>query len=223
MPSYSESQIALIDSRIDQATVKAQKMGTVQDREFGTARAIVVFDGSAGTGQSVKCFETVTVDVGDRVGLVKFEGEWIIVGSYTPRHMADVLLGVDMSSTNSTAVATYTDVPTSPRVNFVKTRDVTQLQLFIAISMYCGTSPTVAGVGVNITLPDGSNFDQELYHRAINAANDHREMVGGITTPGLTLPGGGYSVVARWRRISGGTLFMDANDSCTLHVKEVVD
>lgn len=223
MPDFPTSQVELIDQRIDQSLVKPTKMGTVQDRETDTARAIVTFDGGAGVGQPVKCFENVVVDIGDRVGLAKLEGEWIIIGSYTPRLWGDVLVGVVLASGNTTTSATFVDVPSSPSASVVKYRDVTQLQLFIGITMTTTVSPTVVEIAANVALPDGTNFDQVMYHRALNAPNDHRDLSGGLTTVGLTLPGGGYAITARWRRLSGsGTLTMDSNDSCTVWAREVL-
>jgi hypothetical protein len=221
--NFSEAQVSLIDQRIDDAQRRVTKMGTVQDREGATARAIVSFDGSSGVGQPVKCLETVVVDIGDRVAMAKVEGEWVIIGSYQPRLWGDSLSGLQMSSTSTTTSATFVDMPTSPRATLAKYRDATQLQIFVACSMTTTVNPTVVEVGGMITLPDATTSDQVLFKRAINAASDHRDMSGGITTPGLTLPAGAYTVTARWRRVSGtGTLTMDSNDGVTVWAREVV-
>jgi hypothetical protein len=114
-------------------------------------------------------------------------------------------------------------VPTSPKANFAKYRDVTQIQIHINISMYSTVASTVVEIGGGLIFPDATQTDLAIFHRAFNAATDHRDIGGGITTPGLTLPAGSYSVVARWRRVSGtGTLTMDANDSCTVWAREVI-
>lgn len=223
MPDYPTSLINLIDQRIDQSALKPTKMGTVQDRTGSNAIAVVSFDGGSGVGQPVKCFENVVVDIGDRVGMCKLEGEWVIVGSYTPREWGDILVGLDIGSTLTMTSASFVDMPSSPKANFVKYRDSTQLQIWIAFSCYTTVQPTVFEVGANITLPDASQFDQTLYHRVLHIVNTHQDHMGGITTPGLTLPAGGYSVTGRWRRTTGtGVMTMDVNDSCTIHVKEVV-
>jgi hypothetical protein len=184
----------------------------------------VSFDGSSGIGQPVKCFETVIVAAGDRVGLVKFEGEWIIVGSYTPRTFGkDKVLSI-LSSTSTVPGTLFVDMPTSPTCVLTKYRDSTQFDIDINASIYSHSGGAmVAEVGVLIAFPDGTSLDQALFHRAFSIAEIHQDLTGGLRTS-LTLPGGAYSLTARWRRVSGtaGTLTMDANDSITLTVEEVV-
>ena len=222
MPDYPTSLVNLIDQRVDEASPKPVKMATVQSRDSTSALAIVAFDGGSGVGQGVKCFESVVVDVGDRVGVIKFEGEWVIVGNYTLRFFGEQMGGFGGSAGNTTS-SSFADIPGTPRVQVTKYRDNTQFQIFLAQSMTSTVAATVVELAATIAYPDGvTTVDQVLYHRAINATADHRDMSGGLTTPGLTLPGGAYSITARWRRVSGtGTLATDGNDSTTLWVREV--
>jgi hypothetical protein len=219
---YPTALLNLIDQRIDQSLVRPTKMGTVQSRDSATALATVAFDGGSGIGQPVKCFESVVVDVGDRVGLIKFEGEWVIIGNYTAR----AFWGEQMNSftgVGNTTSASFGDIPGTPRIQVTKYRDATQFEIFMALSMTSTVTATVVELAATLAYPDGlTTVDQVLFRRAINAATDHRDMSGGLTTPGLTLPGGAYSITGRWRRVSGtGTLATDGNDSCTLWAREV--
>lgn len=222
--TYGASLINLIDQRIDHAQVKPTKMGTVLDRDSASARATVSLDGSSGVPQPVKCFESVVIDVGDRVGLIRFEGEWIIVGNYTPTTWADVLIGAQFISGNTTS-GTFVDMPGSPSVAFVKVRDSTQLQLTLGVAWYAAgmTGSGVTEFAYLIRYPDGvTTLDLLIIRRGVNLATTHADTYGGLTTV-LTLPAGGYSITARWRRVSGnGTLTVDANDQITMHVKEVI-
>lgn len=222
MPSYATALVQLIDDRIDRAQLKPTKMGTVQEREGGTARVIVTFDGGSGVGQPVKCFETVVVDIGDRVGLIKFEGEWIVVGNYTPRTLGDSLSLNNVVSTGTTTSATYVDMPGSPGTTFAKYRDATQLQLILMGSAFSDATSTSMDLAVLLTLPDTTTIDQPLFDFRFNTAGVHTTFAGGITTPGLTLPAGPYTAIGRWRRPAGsGVLTMDSSDSVTVWVREV--
>lgn len=223
MPSYAESMLKQIDDRIDQAQVKPTKMGTVVSRETATARATVTLDGASGLAQPVKCFETVIVDIGDRVGLIKFEGDWIIVGNYTPRTLGDVLYGFQFTSTTDITSASFVDLPSGSTTTIRKYRDVTQLAIMIIWSGYTTVANTFFAIGAAILSDDGTvNVDQLLYERAFNGQFEHQDVMGGLTT-NLNLPAGGYSITARMRRTSGtGALRMNDDNSVTIQVREVV-
>jgi hypothetical protein len=221
--SYGQDQARLIADQVAAGTVVAQKMGTVISRETATARASVSFDGGSGNGQPVKCFETVVCDSGDRVGLIKFEGEWIIVGNYTPRTLGHEISYTTYVGTAPTyAGSTFQDMPSSPEVNIKKMRDDTQFMLHIAGSLRADASSTVYELALNITFPNASTSDESMLRRVLNAAADHRDYSAGHQTTG-TFPAGSYTFVGRWRRISGtGNLTIDVNDTVTIEVEEVV-
>src|SRR4051794_37251256 len=155
MPDYGTSIVALIDSRVDQAQPRVTHFGTVTDRSTGSldpngaAWATVVFDGSAGATVEVKCFTSVLVAAGDRVGLVKFGRDWIIVGNYSARTLADVLVSGAFPS-GSTSSASYADMPGSPAVTLTKVCDDTVLRvaLFAAGFITPSGAPTSVKAGV---------------------------------------------------------------------------
>jgi hypothetical protein len=223
MPAFGQQMSKLISDQVEAGQSVTMKMGTVTSRESGSARAIVSFDGSSGIGQPVKCFASVVCDVGDRVGMAKFEGEWIIVGCYTLRTLADVFTSVQFASTNTTTSATYVDMPAGASVTLLKVLDSTQLRIEIGSSMWSTAVNTAFSVGANLVNADSTiNTDITLYQRTINAASQHGDWTGGVETA-LVLPGGAYTVTGRWLRRSGtGTLTMNADDGVWIKVKEVL-
>lgn len=221
MPDYAATQAAMIQGMIDASRSVNQQMGTVISRETNTARAIVSFDGSSGIGQPVKCFENVVVTTGDRVGMVKFEGDWVIVGNYSATGLADVVSCFAYTSSATYIGATFSDMPSSPQTAFAKQRDLTQLQLGLAVACRSDTNDTTIEWALMLTFPDATTFDQVMFRRYTATIANHLDRVGGLTT-NLTLPAGLYSATARWRRVSGsGTPTVDGNDSVTITVKEV--
>jgi hypothetical protein len=231
MPTYPESQLELIDSRVRLGMARLTKMGTVAWRSSGSLAgdpgmyaASVVFDGSSGTAQPVKCFESVIVDIGDRVGVVRFESEWIIVSNYTLRTLGDASYEAPGANGGTTASATYVDMPGSPSAILnTKYRDDTLLRISMGVSMYSTAVTTIIEIAAYVASTDGSiAYDQRVIKFGINPANEHTDATGWTTS--APLPGGvGYAVTGRWRRVSGtGTMTTDGNDHCYIRVEEVV-
>lgn len=223
MPDFPTATVQLIDERIDQSQLRPTKMGTVQDRESGTARAVVSFDGSSGLAQPVKCFETVVVDIGDRVGLIKFEGEWIIVGNYTGRSLGEALIGVNLSSQTDITSATFVDMPTSPTAVLVKQRDATQIAVLLGCSVFASDAVTDMEIGVNLASADGTiSTDVAITDWGHVAGPGLMSMVVAGTTTALTLPGGqAYAIIGRWRKTAGGTLSMNGHGNIFIQAREV--
>lgn len=223
MPSYGQQMRQLLDDQVAAGQSVTMKMGTVTSRETATARAIVAFDGSSGIGQPVKCFDSVICDVGDRVGMAKIEGEWIIIGCYTLRTLGDEYTSVQFASSNTTTSSSFVDMPAGASLTILKIKDTTQFRIEIGMVGFTTVANTGFSVGANVLSADGSiNTDQLLYQRAWNAAFEHHDWTGGTTTA-LTLPGGSYTITGRWLRRSGtGTLTMNTDDGVWLKVKEVL-
>lgn len=229
MPDYATSQAQLVADLVTAGMPRQTKMGTVSARSSGslglngTYWAAVTMDGSSGTAQPVKCFESVIVDVGDRVGLVKYEGEWIITGNYTLRTLGEGGFESVLAGPTTSTSGTFVDVPTSPNLTMHKYRDHTFLRIDMAISMYASSVPTVVEFAAAILSEDGlTSYDAVLTRMPHNTANNHTTLYGGETT--AAHPGGqNFTITARWRRVSGGgNMTVDANDYVTLRVREVV-
>lgn len=229
MPDYATSQVELIDARIAAATPKITKMGTVTSRDVWSdtgltnSRCMVVFDVSSGVAQPVKCPESVIVGVGDRVGLVRFESDWIITINYSLRTLCDAMNGFVWGSLLTTTSATFVDMPSSPSLEFVKTRADTFLRIWVGVSLYAtGTMPVTFQIGVHLLSGDLSiDYDETMFQRAIGDASKHHDYSGWITTGAVHADS--YIATARWLRASGtGTLTVDPNDSISMHIIEVV-
>jgi hypothetical protein len=223
MPGFGQQMAALINDQVDAGQSVSAKMGTVLSRETASARAIVSFDGSSGVGQPVKCFETVICDVGDRVGLLKIEGDWIIAGNYTLRTLCDEFMSIQYTSTTTTSSATFVDMPTGTSLPIVKVKDATNLRIFMTCSLSATTTSVLFTIGANITNADGSiSSDVNCIVRAFNPASTHQDWSGGTVTS-LSLPAGSYTITGRWLKRSGtGNLSVNTDDGVTIAVKEVV-
>jgi hypothetical protein len=216
--------VQAIDDRIGAAKVVSHKMGTVISRESATALATVSFDGGSGIGQPVKCFETVVCDEGDRVGLLKVEGEWIIVGNYTLRTLAEEFMSIQYTSSNTNTSASYIDMPTGTSLTVFKVKDATKLRVKMGLSIWATAVNTSFKAGIHISNSDLSiSTDVTLFERAMNPATQHADFTGGLTLS-LTLPSASYLIVGRWLRNGGtGTLTMNTDDGVWIEVKEVVN
>lgn len=223
MAGFGQQMAQLIDDQVTAGQSVSAKMGTVISRESASARAIVSFDGSSGIGQPVKCFETVICDVGDRVGLLKIEGDWIVCGNYTLRTLCDEFMSIQYTSLNTNSSTTFVDMPTGTSLPIVKVKDATNLRIFITAAMQATVTSLQFTVGANITSADGSiNTDVTLFQRAFNPASTHQDWTGGTVTS-LTLPAGAYNITGRWlRRSASGSMTMNADDGVSIAVKEVV-
>ncbi len=234
MPTFAEAQLDQIDERAAAARGPQPKMGTVAWRgtisavdpdHVGVDAAGVVFDGSSGSAQPVKCFETVIVDVGDRVGCIRYESEWIVTGSYNLRTLADAAGRIIPSGNVNTSSTTFVDMPSSPSAIIpLKFRDATALRIEVATSMYTNVAATTGEIGANIASTDGSvSFDLALFPARMDVINAHLSYSGGSTTT-ATLPAGvGYAVTARYRVSSGtGQLQQNGFDIIWITAREVV-
>lgn len=238
MPDYPSSLLAMIDQRVADGQTAVAKMGTVAGRQAGDLSgdpgrywASVVFDGSGGTAMPVKCFESVIVDIGDRVGLVKFEGEWIIVGNYTLRGLGTGSLWTNTwGGTPTTTSGSFVDMPQSPFCEIIKRRDHTYLRIRLSTTAFSTVAGDIAEFGVNVLSEDASiNYDETLFRIHLIRANEHIHNAATVTTA-AALPAGPpgdagmrYLLTPRWRRSSGtGTLTVNTLDYLTLESAEVV-
>jgi hypothetical protein len=231
MPTHAEEQVALVDELIDRRRAPVTKMGTVVSVSPGVAAgtdpgefaAQVVFDSSSGQPQDVKCPASVLCAPEDRVGLVKYEGEWLITVNYTLRTLGDASFDQYTANFGTTTSTTFVDVPTAAHAVLpLKYRDATFLRITIATAMFTSALPTTVEVAARVSTDDGSvDYDETVIRRGINEANSHAVMVGWVTTGAL--PGGiGYDVAVRWRRAAGtATLTMNGDDGVFVRVQEV--
>jgi hypothetical protein len=222
MPTLGEGMLGVIQAEIDQARQTVLKMGTIAQRDSTGPLAMVVFDGSSGTAQRVKCFEDVLVSIGDRVGVGCFQGEWIILGNYTLRGLADELQTYTWTGTNSLSATTYTDMPGVPGLTYVKMRDSTIMEYRVECSTRNNTSACQVQFGLRVTKDDLTvDYDQDVRRIAINALNVHTHFAQTVRAASAHAAGN-YTAVARWFRATGtDTPVVDTLDTISFSCREV--
>lgn len=225
MTGYGAELNAYIDDRIRAAQVTVLKMGTVVDRDSAGARVSVIFDGGSGVAQPVKCLEDVIVFGGDRVGLVKFESDWVIVGNYTLRRLGDSLTSFQFTATTTgPTTSTLVDMPSSPTCILHKWRDETVVRVELQVSCLVITSGnTSIQFGMHVASDDGvTAYDEIMFTRVFNTAGVHGDVGGAINTGAL--PGNmNYALTVRWARTGGsGTPEVSVSDSVSIQAREVV-
>jgi hypothetical protein len=224
MPDFGTEMAQVIADMVAAGRPAVTKMGTVATRELTGTRATVVFDGSSGTAQPVKCFESVVVGVGDRVGLIRYEADWIITGNYTGRGLADVSGHFQFSSLTQITSGSYVDMPSSPGVSYVKTRDSTIMRFAAGVSAYGSNAANGAYLGLRITSSDlVTDYDQDIRKQMLNRPSaDVHVFWSGVRNASSAHPAGAYTATARWYRYSGtGFIQVDAEDSVWIECREV--
>ncbi len=223
MADFATSNLNLIDERVRAGLRLVTKMGTVTARDTTGARAMVTMDGSSGVPLPAKCFETVVVQDGDRVGLVRFESDWIIVGNYTLRTLGTAHYVQEFSSNGTVTSATYIDISSSPTVVATKYRDTTQFRVRLSMSMYATATVSIFYIGVRFNEPlTGTSFDMNIIRWPFHVANVHIGNSGTITTVG-SIPAGTWTITGRWLRISGtGVGTVNSDDQISIEAEEVV-
>jgi hypothetical protein len=220
MPDYAAAQLALIDSRVAAGGEVITRMGTVTQRDSSGTRVLVIFDGSTGVPQPVKCAENVLVTQDDRVLCLKVQSDWVVIGNYLLYTLADVNEDFAWPSSSTSTSAAYVDMPNSPSVTLFKMRDFTKLRIEIQMSMFVTVTGTVVEIGANVT--SGSvSYDVTVMHQVLNAASFHLPMSRTVTTPTADVSDD-FTITARWLRVSGtGVMTVDSNDRISINVREV--
>lgn len=219
MTGFSADMLRVIDERIASRRDRVTAVGTVASRSaVSTVTALdVTFDGSS-LAVPVKQFGGVKARAGDRVGLVKFGSEWVVVGSFTAFIQEDV--GLQAPATiGSTTSATYTATAGNESFQFVKAWDDTLVKLRVDVGAYL-TTTTGTTMQLGLSFAElGTTYDVALF--VFNSLVVHG-IVSGVH-PGVSgIPAGNYTVGLRWKRPAGtGTLNQDTNDWVSIGASEV--
>jgi hypothetical protein len=219
--TYNAAWLDLIDQRVRAGQDTTRAMGTVVTYETVAPRCTVTFDGSA-QAIPVKMFPDINAIAGDRVGLVKFGTEWVVVGSFTNRPLTVAGLGVAPTPGN-TASATYADMPGPPTFPFFKRWDTTRVKLDVAVIGYGDSLGLIAEFGVQFgaltTIPV---FTYPLASTTGGASPLYIVTMAGTSyVPAVTVPAGQYTAVLRWRRTVTGTLFVTADGWISVTATEI--
>jgi hypothetical protein len=113
-------------------------------------------------------------------------------------------------------VATWADIPTTPllSVNITKLRSDSLLVVSLDVSFYTnGVAPQSFGVGIT------GQGDNGIIASFCNQVSEHTGRSGVRAFTGI--PAGTYQVLGRCASNGTSTLNMDANDTCSLSVREV--
>jgi hypothetical protein len=208
-----------IDERISSRRERVTAVGTVTSRSaVSTVNTLdVAMDGSS-LALPVKQFAGVLARAGDRVGLVKFGSEWVVVGSFG--RLAPESAGVALSATiGSTTSATYTPTPGAESFTFVKDWDDTKVRLRADVGCYAsGAVNTAVFIGLHFAQLSTTYDVGYLMHSNLSIHN----MVSGHH-PGVSgIPAGTYTVGLQWKRTTGaGSLSQDMNDWISIGASEV--
>ncbi len=229
--SYNEDLIRIIDSRIASAQRKVVDFGTVQSRDTTGPGATVVFDGTV-DGQPVKVPGHVHCFGGDRVVMEQVKGNWVVLGTFNRRQLAESYTRAFGPGTPGTSTsASFVDQPCALVTTLTKRYDLTALRLSLISELYVTVAPTVVATAVRVAGLTGTEtasiftpIDFNIGVLNFNAAGTHLAIPGFIrgTNSPAGFPAGDYTITARWRRISGtGTMTQDSNDLNAVEVDEI--
>ena len=208
-----------IDQRIEQRFDALLKMGrltargTVTDYRPGTLDAMVTFDGSI-QSVPVKVYRSCRPLEGDRVGLLKFYGQWFIVANEAYRGPSSAAVWNSAAVFGTKSDGTYSAVPTNVVTTITKRYPDSKLWVGVQASAYTDTASTSGWWSALITGTDidGNTVNQEFnlaFHQH-NLVNVHHSF-GGVHR--LDMPAGELTLTLRWRRgVGGGALKTDSYD-----------
>lgn len=221
MPSYAETLAALMDQRVDAAFSRISHAGTVDSRATTGTACTVIFDGTSGVAASVKCPESVLVAPGDRVGMVKFGSDWVIVYNYALRTLANTSFSASLSAGTLSSTGTYADMPGSPSFTYTKMRDATFMRYSVNVSGLSTVTGTIWRLAARIVSADGSvSYDQDVGFYRLDTTT--RQQFGRWAMAASAHSAQAYTMTARWLRISGtGVLTTDTADSVEMRAEEV--
>lgn len=212
--AYNDDLIRLIDQRVRAASAVTVSMGTIVDRDPAGVTATVMFDGST-VAVPCKIFGWQRVDSGERVGLLKFGSEWLVIGSYDESGLGEASATGYFTSTNTTTTASFADAGDGATVTFTKVRDTTAIRVGLIAYAYSTATATIAQFGVNV-----AGTDYAVGYLAYNVANQHMPIGGFTRITGI--PAGTYTIPVRWRRISGaGIVNINGDDRYSFEVDEI--
>lgn len=215
--TWNADWLGLIDDRIRALVQRSSAVGTVSTRPTDTALT-VTFDGST-QAVPVKVFGDVDAYPGDRVGLLRFGSDWVVVGTYTRRYPSEWTMAGQGSGQSTTAGA-YENI-SGITGTFVKRDNATRVRAsWNGTHWNGGVNTAELYIGVKLTaLSDATVYGPqtigELYH---NPTNGH---IGGFTYF-TGLPAGSYTLQYMWYRAGGtGTPQLTTDDWYSATVKEV--
>lgn len=214
MTRFDEAILGAVEEMIAAAGVVMQHPGTMQSRDTTGTGGAAIFDGSA-RSVPVKVPGSVHAFAGDRVGLVKFGSDWVVVHCFT--RWGDSEAGVNsVAGNDSTTSAAYSAVAGVPTFTWRKRYDDSRAALRLTAGAFSGTAPAQGEYGLQ--LDDGTTATDYFLLRLRTDAGGHvsgsaEDIISGV-------PAGLYTVTVRWRKTSGGTMQLNNIDTVSARCRE---
>lgn len=208
--------LEIIDQRIRAHASPVTKMGTVQSRDDSGPLAMVTFDGST-LAVPVKVSSDVRVRADDRVCLVIFGSEWVVVGSFGAAAAARNEATLELMSAGDTTFASVNTDLVGGSFPVVKERDATRMRVAIHGSGYRNTATFCRFFyGVRI---DGMSYDVSKF--TFTNVSDRNHFSGFATLPAI--PAGPYTVQVYGRTdVAAQTVRSVADDAWQIKWEEIV-
>lgn len=220
--------ITVMDQRIRAAMKADQLFGTVVTRASAGPAATVQLDGST-VPIPVKCLGHVFCQPQDRVGLIRWGSDWLIVGSYSGPGFGEASRTIDSLSaaTGQLTSSTFVDLTEFGTLTFTKFYDNTYVdtQMSYGGFLFSGGTNTRIAYGLRFAIVNGGagyiEQDYRLGYIFYNVSVNHQNGAGRLRILGI--PAGTYTVSVRWRRSSGtGSGGADQNDFFAVGINECV-
>lgn len=221
--SYNNDLLDFVDILIAQHRPDEAKMATIMDNPDGTTIVNVIFDGSE-QAVPIRTFANVRPRRGDRVGVLKFGADWVVVGVYGPQWPQENGMQ-DVNASGTTTSASFVDMPGPKEFVFVKEYEYTRIRMGGSFAVYTVTADANVGFGFRIIGTEASNqsFAQDYTMALFRYATvSQRLHVSGFKRV-QDVPAGEYLIRARWKRTGGtGTLTCDGNpDAISMEAREI--
>jgi hypothetical protein len=218
VPGYNDDLIRLVDQRIRAALVTTRAVGTVVDRATSGFTCSVVLDGST-VAVPAKMFGWSRLEENDRVALMMFGSDWVVVGSYDDRGLGEASRRGAFAP-NTTTSASYVDADSSAVVTFTKVKDATALRMILDATLWTTAINTEAEIGLRVSDGASFNVDYTLASLYINPAGQHVQLAG--ISHAIGVPAATYTISLRWRRAQGtGTLTVGTDDIYCMMAEEI--
>lgn len=210
-----------VDQRIARAAPHNIHMGTVQSKWDGSIFTTVTFDGS-NISVPVKTFQFVTT--GDRVGMVKFGSDWVVVGAFDV-DFPQMVGNSAFATVGSTSSTTFVDFPGPIDVVLTKKYDFTNVFVHIDVSHFIDPNQDIGCVfGVAVIDPVPAVAADYTTHKLhVKPVLTHSGSSGLAGIAASVMPAGVYTLRMRWRKSAGGpagNCHVDTNDHVSMWVLE---
>lgn len=196
---------------------KIGNLGSTAD--LASTTAFVIIDGASQAVQ-VKDFTNVRPLEDDRVGLIKIDGDWIVVGKYgTEWAESSGAQGIYTSSQYNGGA--WVDLAGPLDISFTKRYDTTRVRLGAAHAGYSlnGTGSVDMWMGLKVFNSEFS-VSYPICRKWFATANERHAFSGFRNIVGI--PAGIYTVRATWARAGGtGTMTVDGTDAYNMEAEEV--